>query len=365
MMTSFPSLFPCFHVADYHPKKTKFSNIKVNGNPSFSKSKIHEALSHKKGGVSTCTRAYPSEKNPTNPATMLTKPQNYDEHVHGLITEEGGYKQIVAIRAYEMGPDKAATIQTIFNLLQNAAMCHSFFSGLIDGGSLTRGMRRHNLLWVVSTMQVEVHHYPAWGETVEIETWIAAIGRIKIRRDWVIRSHPSGVVLATATSTRVLIDTKTKRVSKIPDEVRAEISPFLIEKQALKEDTSGKIEKLNDNAKYASYNLKPMWSDLDLNYHVSNVHYIKWILEPIPHEIMKDHQISSMVLEYKRECRTSDIVQSLCEPQEDAIVACSKGEPFKCVHLLQIQGETDTKSGDIVRVRTLWKRKMSTTPCST
>ncbi|KAH7833792.1 hypothetical protein Vadar_009764 [Vaccinium darrowii] len=116
MMTSLPSLIPCFHIADYYPKKEKFSSIKVNGYPSFSKSKIHEVqLSHKKGGVSTRIRAYPSAK---NPATMLTKPQNYDEHLHGVIKEDGGYKQIVAIRAFETGPDKAATIQTLFNLLQ-------------------------------------------------------------------------------------------------------------------------------------------------------------------------------------------------------------------------------------------------------
>ena len=36
----------------------------------------------------------------------------------------------------------------------------------------------------------------------------------------------------------------------MPDEVRAEISPWFIEQQAIKEDIPEKIEKLDDNAKY-------------------------------------------------------------------------------------------------------------------
>ena len=49
---------------------------------------------------------------------------------------------------------------------------------------------------------------------------------------------------------------QTRRLSKMPEEVRYEISPWLIEKQAIKEDVPEKIVKLDDKAKYVISDLK-------------------------------------------------------------------------------------------------------------
>lgn len=53
-----------------------------------------------------------------------------------------------------------------------------------------------------------------------------------------------------------MMNQDTRRLSKMPEEVRAEISPWFIEKQAIKEDIPEKIVKLDDNAKYVNSNLK-------------------------------------------------------------------------------------------------------------
>ena len=53
-----------------------------------------------------------------------------------------------------------------------------------------------------------------------------------------------------------MMDQQTRRLSKMPEEVRAEISPWFIEKQAIKEDVPEKIVKLDDKAKYVNSNLK-------------------------------------------------------------------------------------------------------------
>lgn len=48
-----------------------------------------------------------------------TKKQLVDPYRQGIMTEEGvGYRQIVVIRSYEVGPDKTATIESILSLLQ-------------------------------------------------------------------------------------------------------------------------------------------------------------------------------------------------------------------------------------------------------
>ncbi|KAK1298086.1 hypothetical protein QJS10_CPB14g00266 [Acorus calamus] len=175
--------------------------------------------------------------------------------------------------------------------------------------------------------------------------------------------------------------------NKIPDDVRAEISPWFIGNVAIKEDVPEKIIKLDDSAKYMNSNMKPNRSDLDMNHHVNNVKYVKWMLETIPEQFLEGHQLSSITLEYRRECGSSDIVQSLCEPDEDSVEKdgginllsgynmateiCGGSEllgsldtwPLKYTHLLQIKG--DNKSEEIVRGRTTWKKKLSILPFST
>lgn len=107
---------------------------------------------------------------------------------------------------------------------------------------------------------------------------------------------------------------------------------------------------------------------------------------------MESHQLSSIVLEYRRECGSSDIVQSLCGPEEDGILRdvdmIEDGESLlngfslaseifkgggllgsfdkgtlRYTHLLQIEGEA--KNEEIVRGRTTWKKKLTTIPFST
>ncbi|KAK9276071.1 hypothetical protein L1049_005602 [Liquidambar formosana] len=328
-----------------------------------------------------------------------TKKQFVDPYRQGLIIEGGvGYRQTVVIRSYEVGPDKTATLESILNLLQETALNHVWMSGLLGNGfGATHGMVRNNLIWVVSRMQVQVDHYPIWGEIVEIDTWVGASGKNGMRRDWLIRSQATGHIFALLkiyiwNSTWVMMNQETRRLSKIPEEVRGEISPWFTEKQAIKEDLLEKIDKLDSNAKYVDSNLKPKRSDLDMNHHVNNVKYVRWMLETIPDRFLQSHQLSTIILEYRKECGSSDIVESLCEPEEGEIykdriqqdnditllngfslaseileghglLGPSDKEPLRYTHLLQSKGHP--KNEEIVRGRTTWKKKLSTIPYST
>lgn len=53
-----------------------------------------------------------------------------------------------------------------------------------------------------------------------------------------------------------MMNRKTRRLSKMPEEVRDELAPWFIEKQAIKEDSPEKILKLNKEAKYMNSDLK-------------------------------------------------------------------------------------------------------------
>ncbi|XXG65616.1 hypothetical protein AAC387_Pa05g3273 [Persea americana] len=369
------------------------NNIKVNGGTaSMLPTKAEGGQSHINGVAATTDSVAPvgergrldvlSESRRQN---IPTKKQTSDPFRQGVITDGSiGYRQTVVIRSYEVGVDKTATLETIFNLLQETALNHVWMTGLLSAGfGATHAMMRNNLIWVVKRIQLEVDTYPIWGEVVEINTWVAESGRNGMRRDWSIRSHLSGHVFARATSTWAMMDQKTRRLSKMPGEVKAEILPWFNDKHALQEDLF-KIIKLDDNAKYVTPDLKPKRSDLDMNQHVNNVKYVRWMLEAIPELFLESHQLSSIKLEYKRECGSSDIVQSLCDPDEDPTQEASELDmirgfifeehehgfldhpikwPLSFTHLLQTKGEPQKE--EIVRGRTTWKKKLPVMPFST
>ncbi|KAI9120127.1 hypothetical protein K1719_008775 [Acacia pycnantha] len=357
-------------------------NITLNGT---SRSPIIKVHSHSQtaepGGISDDQNG-PRQKIPT-------EKQLVDPHRQGRILEEDGvsYRQTVVIRSYEVGADKTATFDSILYLLQETALNHVWNSGLLsDGFGATHEMKKNDLIWVVSRMKVLVDCYPTWGEVIEIDTWVGASGKNGMRRDWLIRSQATGRIFARATSKWVTMNLETRSLSKLPDEVRNELSPWFIEKQAIMEDTHEKIAMLDKEAKYMISDLKPKRSDLDMNHHVNNVKYVKWILETIPDQILESHQLSEITLVYRRECGISDIVQSLCYLEEDEEIlhdvekrdynsnqshlateningggslGCLEQRPLRFTHLLQANG--DEKDEEIVKGRTVWKRKLPST----
>jgi fatty acyl-ACP thioesterase B len=373
--------------------KQKLNNVKINGN-SISYPKIDSLkIQNKAAGVASIN-SVEADQSIVNRQNIPTKKIYVDPFRHGLIIERGvGYRQTVVVRSNEVGVDKTATLESILNLFQETALNHVWMSGLLSNGfGATHGMVRNNLIWVVSRMQLQIDHYPIWGEVVEIDTWVGASGKNGMRRDWLIRSQATGHIYARATSKWVMMNESTRRLSKMPGEVRAEISPWFIEKQAIKEDVVEKIMKLDNNAKYLNSDLKPKRSDLDMNQHVNNVKYIRWMLETIPDKFLESHQLSGITLEYRRECGISDIVQSLCEQDDDGFLnlgmqqnneksllngfslaseimevngflgSLEKG-PLGFTHLLQTKGENQNNK-EIVRGKTTWRKRIPKNPFS-
>ncbi|PIN01154.1 Oleoyl-[acyl-carrier-protein] hydrolase [Handroanthus impetiginosus] len=356
--------------------KHKLHCLKFNGTKNSSPQKV-DFISSQDHHIAAMTSVNPPENmKPQNRQKIRTKKQQVDPYRQGMIVEGVECRQTVVIRSYEVDPNKTATIESILNLLQETAFSHMWMSGLLsDGFGTTHGMMKNNLIWVVLRTRVQVDRHPIWGEIMEIDTWVGASGRNAMRRDWVLRSQATGLVFARATSTCLMMNQKTRRLSKIPDEVRAEILPWFIDKQAIVEESAEKIQKLDDNALYVAEDLKPRRSDLDMNHHVSNVKYATWMLEAIPNEFLENHQLSDIILEYKRECGISDVMQSLCEPQEDQnslssnrtlegnrrLESSNRGQ-FSYTHLLKIKGKPGDKA--ILKGRTIWKEKLQASPFS-
>ncbi|GAV82246.1 Acyl-ACP_TE domain-containing protein [Cephalotus follicularis] len=272
------------------------------------------------------------------------------------------YRQTFIIRSYEIGPDKTATMETLMNLLQETALNHVTSSGLAGNGfGATREMSLRKLIWVVTRINVQVQRYSCWGDVVEIDTWVDAAGKNGMRRDWIIRDYHTQEIITEATSTWVIMNRETRRLSKIPEQVRQEVVPFYLNKLSIakEENDVEKIDKLNDEtAGRIRSGLAPRWSDMDANQHVNNVKYIGWILESVPIHVLEDYNLTSMTLEYRRECRQSNLLESLTSTPERLTQDSNKDSnnrqaDLEYTHLLRMQAD----KAEIVRARSEWQSK--------
>ncbi|OIV97060.1 hypothetical protein TanjilG_08279 [Lupinus angustifolius] len=274
------------------------------------------------------------------------------------------YRQNFVVRSYEIGPDRTVTMETLMSFLQETALNH--VPNLGTGGpgddfGVTLEMSLRKLIWVVTRIQVQVHRYSKWGDEIEVDTWFDVAGKNGMRRDWLVRDHNTKEIIARATSTWVVMNKETRRLSKLPDEVKQEGLPFNFSRRAIaiEETDTERIEKLTDDtAEGIRSGMAPRWNDMDANLHVNNVKYIGWMLESVPKEVLKEYNMSSMTLEYRRECTESDLLESMTSPAEkvtgdtnnNSIIQKSN---LQYSHLLRLQ---DNKA-EILRARTQWHLK--------
>ncbi|PUZ74635.1 hypothetical protein GQ55_1G081000 [Panicum hallii var. hallii] len=244
------------------------------------------------------------------------------------------FRQDFSIRSYEIGADRTASIETLMNHLQETALNHVKSAGLLgDGFGSTPEMSKRNLFWVVSQMQVLVEQYPCWGDTVGIDTWVSGHGKNGMRRDWHLHDCNTGQTILRATSKWVMMHKHTRKLARFPDEVRTEIAPYFFERTAIADEDRRKLPKLPGNGGAMASK------------------YVRTGLTSAPISIFENHELASIVLDYKRECGRDSVLQS----HTTVFTACIDGSgetTLQCEHLLCLEsGHT------IVKARTMWRPK--------
>lgn len=270
--------------------------------------------------------------------------------------EENGlvFCQNFSIRSYEVGADGTISLETLISQLQETGLNHLKVTGLLgDGLGSTPEMCKRKLFWVSTKMQIVIDRYPTWGDTIQVDNWLVLSGKNTLRRDSIIRDSKTGEIMVRATSNWVMMSKETRRLCRFPEEVRDEMGPFCRDAPPNLEIDCRKLPKLDDSMfDYTCLDLKPRWSDLDINQHVNNAKYIGWILESAPASTLKSHKLSRMTLEYKRECQRESILHSMTSVSSDDVVGLSSLNGVECNHLLKLED-----GAEIMKARTQWLPK--------
>ncbi|XP_025635252.2 palmitoyl-acyl carrier protein thioesterase, chloroplastic-like [Arachis hypogaea] len=285
---------------------------------------------------------------------MKANAQNHngDDKISKVVSKSS-IRQNFTIRSYEVDANGIASIETLMNYFQSSIIDHCNTLGIhVDAAGSSKEMIKRNLVWVYSEMQVWIYRYPKWDDVVEVETWLSSEGKNAARFNWIVRDFKTNQMLNRASSVCVLMNKLTRRLSKIPVEVRREFESYLKNSRIIIEGDDKKIPKLDDtSADYICLDLKPRWSDIDINFHVNNAKYVSWILESIPESILMNYELSSLTLKFKRECKRDSKLQSLAE-------VCSDNNNNNNNNNVEYNHMLRSEDGvEILRGRTEWRLK--------
>jgi medium-chain acyl-[acyl-carrier-protein] hydrolase len=210
---------------------------------------------------------------------------------------DGIWTESHRIRSYEVDFARKLTIEGVLRCFQEAAWNHAEHLQL--GYS---HLRQSHRAWVLSRMTLQVHAYPDWNQPVTIRTWPRGSQSLFALRDFEMLDQ-GGRQMIGATSGWVVIDMNSRR----PQRIDPILGPIRIipELRAIGADPariSGSVSSPSPQPIAVKY------SDLDLNDHVNNASYVRWMLDSYPIEFHRRHRIRSLVINFLAEVSALDSV---------------------------------------------------------
>ncbi len=212
---------------------------------------------------------------------------------------ENIWTEVFTVRAFEAGPAGTLTIQSLCNYLQEAAGNHAHALGVsVDQ------LQVKKLTWMLSRLHVKVDRYPAWRDTVFIDTWPSGHNGLYATREFRVYTE-AGDQVARGTSAWLLIDLTRRRPIRmpdfidqlaLPDQPRAIPDPFM------------RMKPLENATLQRHFEVR--FSDLDLNKHANNVSIINWAIESVPPAIHQNQRLSTLEVFFKSEAHQGNAILS-------------------------------------------------------
>ncbi len=211
-------------------------------------------------------------------------------------TNSKRYRTTFRVGLFDTDFKNKVKLTSVCNFLQEIAGMHSdaLHWSILD-------LLKNGQSWVLSRLKIKILKYPKWLDEVVVETWPVRIDGLLCYRDFKIY-NTSGELLMIASSAWLVIDFKTKRLVRpsniisfddfVPDSV------FDTPLQKLKINIDNPITK----------QIQVQYSDLDMNQHVNNVKYVKWVIDACELDFIENHIIESIEINFLKEAKYNDTI---------------------------------------------------------
>jgi acyl-ACP thioesterase len=197
-------------------------------------------------------------------------------------------------------------------------------------------MLHRNLVWMLVRVHLRLEGGLVDRQVIEVETWPSKVESRFAYRDYRIYRQGEAQPFGAATSTWILIDLLRKRPAVVTGLFPAEYHEGADRAHDLvPPDLAG------GGAEAGSGIFPVRRSDIDLNGHVNNLHYVEWLAESVPFGVWDTRTVCELYVEFKKQVRFGETVT--CRT--------SGAGPLAFFHRMT----SASQEGEILAAYTLWQ----------
>lgn len=208
------------------------------------------------------------------------------------------HREKFVVKFHEVDFRGKVKLFTIMDYIQHTAEVHGTSLGLGF-----ENMMNHGLFWVVSRMKLNINRYPGACEEVIIDTELAGCEKLFCVRRFTILDGNENVI-GNAVLYYLMLDAKTKFPQK-PKVCPIEIVNVDVDNKG--HESLKKLKMPGDPVEVINRAL--YYNEIDANNHVNNARYVSFVEDCFSMEWHKNHEISSMQINYIKEIKAEDTLQ--------------------------------------------------------
>lgn len=194
------------------------------------------------------------------------------------------------VLSFQIDPHGQLRWGALGDLMQEIAWKHA------DSKDFGQNLFDQGYHWVLSRMSIQVRELPSWGDVITVKTAGRGINKLFALREFLVEDV-AGNILATAMSAWLLLDSGSKRPQRPNQILPANLFPPQAKVLPEKLTSPPSVQKGQD------FIVRP--SDLDMNNHVNNVAYIRWVED---YCTANKIQFSELVINYLAEALLNQTV---------------------------------------------------------
>jgi len=209
------------------------------------------------------------------------------------------YTETFRINSYQTDFLSRLRPGALLEMMQEMAGTHAELIGVGREALL-----KHNLVWVLTRIEVRMDRYPRFGESLTIETFPMPNRRWFFPRYFIFRDG-NGQQIGCAGSMWVLLDVNERRMSP-PDPVK-DLMPDNSDLTAPM-GMPATVAQVEAEAVLADH--LPVYTDLDMNGHVNNTRYLDWCCNALGTDALRSLELASFALNYNQEILPGQAVRT-------------------------------------------------------
>jgi acyl-ACP thioesterase len=161
-------------------------------------------------------------------------------------------------------------------------------------------LHEEGFFWALSKLHLKIAQLPKWNDTIRIDTWAKERESIMYLRDYEVFDE-QGERVCCAISEWMLVDYRANKIVRL-EKLNTHLD-FPKDRLAFE----GRVPRLPrpDFPENPNF-LTVVLSDIDMNQHVNNASYVRWVLDRLLYDFYNQHQVKEVVINYTNQLKAGE-----------------------------------------------------------